>query len=500
MVPGFLFAVHISDGILAPSWWLAGIGLTVLLALIGARRIRDEEIPRIALLTSAFFVASLIHVRVGPTSAHLLLGGLMGVVLGWRAALAIPIAVLLQYVFFVHGGYTTIGINSLVMTMPALLAYYLFGILRRLPWLSRPWFQMALIGSSSLVLVLSLVYSLALLWNRDVARISPANQLDIANAVTFHPITLAIAGMLMLLAIWSERNMGHAPEFSLGFLIGELTVLATVALNCFVLLEGGESNWTVPALILVVAHLPIAVVEGIVMGFTVSLLARVRPDILGMPTAVSSQQPAVSSSISANGFAGHPGDKICNLQSAICNPKTVILALLALFGLAGPAQAHRLEGEYKILPEQKVHIEAWFDLTGESPSHATVEVFRENGEVLTRGTLDKDGVFIFPFSQAESLLVVISAGAGHRKELRIPAADLARSRSGPSGTPQELSPADRSSRISIKDILMGLGFVLALAAFIFSWRNFRRLKELEVTKGAPETPHSAVPPTDPDRR
>src|SRR5262249_59126634 len=100
MAPSVLFAVHISDGILAPSWWLAGFGLTLLLAMVGAWRIRDEEIPRIALLTSAFFVASLIHVRVGPTSAHLLLNGLMGVVLGWRAAPGLPVARFLPYIFF----------------------------------------------------------------------------------------------------------------------------------------------------------------------------------------------------------------------------------------------------------------------------------------------------------------------------------------------------------------------------------------------------------------
>ena len=500
MLPSSLFAVHISDGILAPSWWLAGFGLTILLALIGAWRIRDEEIPRIALLTAAFFVASLIHVRVGPTSAHLLLGGLMGVILGWRAALAIPIAVTLQYVFFVHGGQYTIGVNSLVMTIPALLAYYLFGMLRRMPWLRQSWFQMCLIGFSSLVLTLSLVYSVTLLWNRNLGRISPASQMEIAAAATFHPITLTVAGLVVLLSIWGERKLGNAREFSLGFLIGELTVLTTVALNCFVLLQGGENNWTIPALILVVAHLPIAVVEGIVMGFTVGLLARVRPDILGMQSVHSGQRSVVSNQNSANGVTEPHADKVRNPQSAICNPKTVVLIMLVLFGLASPVQAHRLEGEYRILPEQKVRIEAWFDLTGESPPGATVEVLRENGEALAKGTVDKDGVFVFPFVKAEPLRVVISAGAGHRKELRIHHADLARALVGSTDPPQELSPADRSTQISIKDVVMGLGFVLALAAFLLSFRNFRRLRALEITRGVPETPHSAAPPTDPDRR
>ncbi len=76
------FAVHISDGVLTAPWLAGGFALTALLALVGSIRVRDEEIPRIALLTAAFFVASSLHVRVGPTTLHLLLNGLVGVILG----------------------------------------------------------------------------------------------------------------------------------------------------------------------------------------------------------------------------------------------------------------------------------------------------------------------------------------------------------------------------------------------------------------------------------
>src|SRR5438445_13791458 len=117
-----LLAVHISDNLLNPAWWLGGFALMAGLMALGAWRVRDEEIPRIALLTSAFFIASLIHVRVGPTSAHLLLNGLVGVVLGWRAAVAIPVAVFLQAILCGHGGFTTIGVNSCTMIVQAIPA------------------------------------------------------------------------------------------------------------------------------------------------------------------------------------------------------------------------------------------------------------------------------------------------------------------------------------------------------------------------------------------
>src|SRR5205085_10423419 len=122
-----LWAVHISDGVLTGPWCVGGFLVAALLAVLGAERIRDEEIPRVALLTAAFFVASLIHLPVGPTSAHLLLNGLVGVVLGRRAGLAIPVGLFLQAALIGHGGFSTLGINACVMTLPALLAWWLFA-------------------------------------------------------------------------------------------------------------------------------------------------------------------------------------------------------------------------------------------------------------------------------------------------------------------------------------------------------------------------------------
>src|SRR5437867_8034348 len=102
-------AVHISDGVLAWPWWVGGLVLAAGLVVAGARRLADTEIPRLALFTAAFFVASLIHVKVGPTSVHLLLNGLVGVVLGWRAGAAIAVGLFLQAVLVGHGGFSPLG-------------------------------------------------------------------------------------------------------------------------------------------------------------------------------------------------------------------------------------------------------------------------------------------------------------------------------------------------------------------------------------------------------
>ncbi len=87
---------------------------------------KTEDIPRISLMTSAFFIASLIHIPIGPTSVHLILNGLVGIILGPLAFVAILVGLILQALLFKHGGITTIGANAVMMGLPAIAAYYLF--------------------------------------------------------------------------------------------------------------------------------------------------------------------------------------------------------------------------------------------------------------------------------------------------------------------------------------------------------------------------------------
>ncbi|MCI0684094.1 MAG: energy-coupling factor ABC transporter permease [Gemmataceae bacterium] len=278
-----LWAVHISDGILQAPWWLGGYVVAVPLLLASAWRVREEEVPRIALLTAAFFIVSLIHVRVGFTSVHLLMNGLLGIVLGPRAALALFAGLFLQYFLMPvpHGGLQTLGVNTCVLTIPALGAWLLFRASQRLPWVRHPWFRSLLVLTSIMGWLLSLAFSLVLLCDNagiDIAEISFGN----AWALTVHPLSLAVALLLAGLAAWSERRLESAPEFPLGLLLGQSAVMATVALNCAVLLAGGEQHWPTPPLVLLVAHLPIAVFEGVVLGFTLGFLAKVKPELLGM--------------------------------------------------------------------------------------------------------------------------------------------------------------------------------------------------------------------------
>jgi len=118
--------MHIAEGILPLPLLGAGVGLGLLGAAIGLKRTRQEEIPLVGVMAAAFFVASLIHVPLGPASIHLLLLGLVGLLTGWACFPAILIALLLQALFFQYGGLTVLGVNTCIMALPALLAH-LFG-------------------------------------------------------------------------------------------------------------------------------------------------------------------------------------------------------------------------------------------------------------------------------------------------------------------------------------------------------------------------------------
>ena len=124
--------MHISEGVLSPAVLGGGAALAVAGAAIGLRKLDYEAIPRVAILSAAFFVASFIHIPVGPVGLHLVLNGLMGLLLGWVAVPAILLALLLQALLFQFGGLTVLGVNTVVMAAPAVVCFYAWrGLLRR---------------------------------------------------------------------------------------------------------------------------------------------------------------------------------------------------------------------------------------------------------------------------------------------------------------------------------------------------------------------------------
>lgn len=197
--------MHISEGVLSAPVLISGGLLAAAGTGIGLKKLDYDRLPQVAILTACFFVGSLIHIPVGPTSVHLVLNGLLGLFLGWVAFPAILVGLLLQAVLFQFGGLTSLGVNAVVMAFPALLCYGVFkGGVRS----SRP---------------------------------------SISVACSF------LCGFC-------------------GILLGSL-ILA------FALVFTGEAFVGV-AKIIVIAHVPVMVIEGIVTVFCVHFLKRVKPEML----------------------------------------------------------------------------------------------------------------------------------------------------------------------------------------------------------------------------
>ena len=118
--------MHVSEGVLSGPVLLGGVVLSGLGTAIGLKKIDYDQIMTVAILSAAFFIASLVHVPIGPANVHLVLGGLLGVVLGWAAFPSILVALLLQSVLFQFGGLTVLGLNTFNMAAPAVLCFYVF--------------------------------------------------------------------------------------------------------------------------------------------------------------------------------------------------------------------------------------------------------------------------------------------------------------------------------------------------------------------------------------
>ncbi len=152
--------MHVSEGILSAPVLISSGVAAIACTTYGLKRLNFDKIMNVSLLTATFFVASLIHVPLGPGSIHLVLNGLLGVILGWASFPAIVAALLLQALFFQYGGITVLGINTMIMALPAIIIYHLV----------RPWLQVngkkraiaAFFGGFLAILLSSLLMALAL--------------------------------------------------------------------------------------------------------------------------------------------------------------------------------------------------------------------------------------------------------------------------------------------------------------------------------------------------
>jgi cobalt/nickel transport system permease protein len=119
--------MHISEGVLSAPVIAVGWAAAVAGVSAGLKKTAARKLPETALVSAVLFLASLVHVPLGPSSIHLTMLGLAGILLGWSAVPALFIALLLQGMLFQFGGLLSLGVNTTVMGSAALSA---FGVWR----------------------------------------------------------------------------------------------------------------------------------------------------------------------------------------------------------------------------------------------------------------------------------------------------------------------------------------------------------------------------------
>ncbi len=185
--------MHISEGALSAPVLAAGAVLTVAGTAVGLRGLDAEKMPRVGVMAATFFVASLVHVPIGPSSEHLILNGLAGLVLGWAVFPALLVALFLQAVLFQFGGLTTLGVNTFTMAFPGLLCYLLFGrLVNRGPAVSAA----AAFGTGALAVLLSGVLVAVALFLTGKAFTGAA-----ATIVVAHVPVMVAEGVLCVLCV-----------------------------------------------------------------------------------------------------------------------------------------------------------------------------------------------------------------------------------------------------------------------------------------------------------
>jgi cobalt/nickel transport system permease protein len=111
--------MHIPDGFLTISVIIPTFIITIVFWAISVKKIKltEKQVPIMGLLTALFFAAMMMNYPIiGGTTAHLLGGAALGLILGpFAGCISVTIILVLQAFLFGDGGLTALGANTLNM-------------------------------------------------------------------------------------------------------------------------------------------------------------------------------------------------------------------------------------------------------------------------------------------------------------------------------------------------------------------------------------------------
>ncbi len=115
--------MHIPDGFLTISVIIPTFLIAIVFWAISVKKIRvtEQQVPIMGLLTALFFAAMMMNYPIiGGTTAHLLGGASLGLILGpFAGCISVTIILVLQAFLFGDGGLTALGANTLNMAIIA---------------------------------------------------------------------------------------------------------------------------------------------------------------------------------------------------------------------------------------------------------------------------------------------------------------------------------------------------------------------------------------------
>lgn len=123
--------IHLPDGIL-PVWlWVSGYALIVAYLLFFFarfnRNILDKKLALVGILSALMLIT--MSIEIIPPIYHINLAVLSGIILGPALSVLAIFVVNIILAFLGHGGFTVIGLNSLVISIEAILGYFGFKYL-----------------------------------------------------------------------------------------------------------------------------------------------------------------------------------------------------------------------------------------------------------------------------------------------------------------------------------------------------------------------------------
>ncbi|MEK6765083.1 MAG: energy-coupling factor ABC transporter permease [Planctomycetota bacterium] len=144
IMPNLALGMHITEGILPPKWAIFWFILIMPFIVIGTLKLKKKKrevpgfLPLVGLVGAAVFVFSCFPIPVvglnGMATAHPAGTGMSAMLLGPFVSVVIAgIALFIQALFLAHGGLTTLGVNIFSMgVLGSFSGYFAFRLAQRM--------------------------------------------------------------------------------------------------------------------------------------------------------------------------------------------------------------------------------------------------------------------------------------------------------------------------------------------------------------------------------